>query len=42
MPLIEAAHVGAVPLRAFKQVLHVSKESGAVKPLEQVNSKRDQ
>jgi hypothetical protein len=27
MPLIEAAHIGALPLRAFKQVLSVSKES---------------
>jgi hypothetical protein len=35
MPLIEAAHVGALPLAAFKQVLRVSKESGAVNQLEQ-------
>jgi hypothetical protein len=27
MPLIEAAHIGALPLKAFKQVLHVSKET---------------
>jgi hypothetical protein len=27
MPLIEAAHIGALPLYAFKRVLHVSKES---------------
>lgn len=30
MPLIEAAHIGALPLRAFRQVLHVSKESGTL------------
>ena len=28
MPLIEAAHIGALPVKAFKRVLHVSKESG--------------
>lgn len=27
MPLIEAAHIGALPLNAFKRMLHVSKES---------------
>lgn len=27
MPLIEAAHIGALPVRAFSQVLHVSRES---------------
>ena len=30
MPLIEAAHIGALPLKAFRQVLYVSKESGRV------------
>ena len=30
MPLIEAAHIGALPSKAFRQVLHVSKESGTV------------
>lgn len=28
MPLIEAAHIGALPLKAFRQVLYVSKECG--------------
>lgn len=30
MPLIEAAHIGALPIKAFRQVLHVSKESAKV------------
>ena len=30
MPLIEAAHIGALPIKAFRQVLHVSKESVTV------------
>ena len=30
MPLIEAAHIGALPIKAFRQVLHVSKESATV------------
>lgn len=33
MPLIEAAHIGALPLKAFRQVLHVSKESGTLHQL---------
>jgi hypothetical protein len=33
MPLIEAAHIGALPFKAFKQVLHVSKESGTLHQL---------
>jgi len=27
MPLIEAAHIGALPIKAFRRVLHVSKET---------------
>ena len=30
MPLIEAAHIGELPIKAFRQVLHVSKESGTL------------
>ena len=28
MPLIEAAHIGALPIKAFRQVLYVSKKCG--------------
>jgi hypothetical protein len=34
MPLIEAAHVGALPVAAFGKVLHVSRETGAVRQIE--------
>jgi hypothetical protein len=33
MPLIEAAHIGVLPVKAFKRVLHVSKESGTLRQL---------
>jgi hypothetical protein len=33
MPLIEAAHIGALPTKAFRRVLHVSKESGTLRQL---------
>lgn len=33
MPLIEAAHIGALPLKGVRQVLHVSKESGTLHQL---------
>ena len=42
MPLIEAAHVGALPVAAFRKVLHVSRETGAVKQIERGFAKSDQ